>query len=131
MSVSNIKAVFPCNVQDVWDIVTSLEKYQWRSDISKIEVINEKQFIEYTKDGYATTFIITDSVPLERWEFDMENSNMKGHWTGVFAEKNGLTEIDFTEDVIAKKLIMRPFVKIFLRKQQELYVADLRKILQK
>lgn len=131
MSVSNIKAVFPCNVQDVWNIVTSMEKYQWRSDISKIEVINEKQFIEYTKDGYATTFTITASVPLERWEFDMENSNMKGHWTGVFAEKNGQTEIDFTEDVIAKKLIMRPFVKIFLRKQQELYVADLRKILQK
>lgn len=131
MPVSNIKAVFPCNVQDVWNIVTSMEKYQWRSDISKIEVINEKQFIEYTKDGYATTFTITASVPLERWEFDMENSNMKGHWTGIFTEKNGQTEIDFTEDVIAKKLIMRPFVKIFLRKQQELYVADLRKILQK
>lgn len=131
MPVSNIKDVFPCNVQDVWNIVTSMEKYQWRSDLSKIEVINEKQFIEYTKDGYATTFTITASVPLERWEFDMENSNMKGHWTGIFTEKNGQTEIDFTEDVIAKKLIMRPFVKIFLRKQQELYVADLRKILQK
>lgn len=54
----------------------------------------------------------------------MENSNMKGHWVGVFVEKNGQTEIDFTEDVTVKKLIMKPFVKTFLKKQQELYVSD-------
>lgn len=31
----------------------SLEKYQWRSNLSKIEILNEKQFIEYIKDGFA------------------------------------------------------------------------------
>ena len=113
MAVSNIKAVFQSNIKDVWNIVTSLEKYQWRSDLSKIEIINEKQFVEYTKNGYATTFTITASEPLKRWEFDMENSNMKGHWTGIFTEKDGHTEIDFTENVTAKKLIMKPFVKAF------------------
>ena len=130
MAVSNIKAVFQSNIKDVWNIVTSLEKYQWRSDLSKIEIINEKQFVEYTKNGYATTFTITASEPLKRWEFDMENSNMKGHWTGIFTEKDGHTEIDFTENVTAKKLIMKPFVKAFLKKQQELFVSDLRKALQ-
>lgn len=130
MAVSNIKAVFQSNIQDVWNIVTSLEKYQWRSDLSKIEIINEKQFIEYAKNEYATTFTITVSEPFKRWEFDMENSNMKGHWTGIFTEKDGQTEIDFTEDVTAKKLIMKPFVKAYLKKQQELYVSDLRKALQ-
>lgn len=130
MAVSNIKAVFPCNAQKVWDIVTSLENYQWRSDLSKIEVINETQFVEYTKDGYATTFTITSSEPYKRWAFDMENSNMKGHWTGLFTEKNGQTEIDFTEDVAPKKWIMKPFIKGFLKKQQELYAADLKKALQ-
>lgn len=130
MAVSNIKAVFPCNAQKVWDIVTSLENYQWRSDLSKIEVINETQFVEYTKDGYATTFTITSSEPYKRWAFDMENSNMKGHWTGLFTEKNGQTEIVFTEDVAPKKWIMKPFIKGFLKKQQELYVADLKKALQ-
>ena len=130
MAISNIKAVFPKDVQDVWNIVTSLENYQWRSDLSKIEIINEKQFIEYTKDGFATTFTITASDPCRRWEFDMENSNMKGHWTGIFSSKNGQTEIDFTEDVAAKKLIMKPFVKAFLKKQQEQYVSDLKKALQ-
>ena len=129
MAISNIKAVFPRDIQELWNIVTSLEKYQWRSDLSKIEIINEKQFIEYTKEGFATTFTITVSEPCKRWEFDMENSNIKGHWTGIFTEKDGQTEIDFTEDATATKLIMKPFVKVFLKKQQELYVSDLKKAL--
>lgn len=130
MAISNIKAVLPSSVQELWNIVTSLEHYQWRSDLSKIEIINEKQFIEYTMDGFATTFTITASVPYERWEFDIENSNMTGHWIGVFSQKDGQAEIDFTENVTAKKLIMKPFVKAFLKKQQERYVADLKKALQ-
>ena len=130
MAVSNIRASFTCKIEKVWNVVTSLENYQWRSDLSKIEIISENQFVEYTKDGYATTFTITASKPCNRWEFDMENDNMKGHWTGIFTEKDGQTEIDFTEDVTAKKLVMKPFVKAFLKKQQTLYVSDLEKALQ-
>lgn len=129
MAISKIKAVFQNDIQTVWNIVTSLENYKWRSDLSKIEILNEKQFIEYTKDGYATTFTITVQEPCKRWEFDMENSNMKGHWTGIFTEKDGQTEIEFTEDVTAKKMIMKPFVKAYLKKQQEQYISDLRKAL--
>lgn len=129
MAVSNIKASFTSKVEDVWKVVTSLDNYQWRSDLSKIEIMNENQFVEYTNDGYPTTFTVTVSEPCMRWEFDMENDNMKGHWTGIFMEKDGLTEIDFTEDVTAKKLILKPFVKVFLKKQQALYVSDLKKVL--
>ena len=100
----------------VWDTVTSLDQYEWRSDLSQIEIINEKQFVEYTKDGFATTFTITVSEPCKRWEFDMENSNMKGHWVGIFSEIDGQTEIDFTEDVTVKKFALKPFVKGFLKK---------------
>ncbi len=130
MAISKIKVVFPANVKEVWDIVTSLENYQWRSDLSRIEVLNEKQFAEYTKEGFSTTFTITVSEPYKHWEFDMENSNMSGHWVGFFSEKDGNTEIVFTENVTAKKLIMKPFVKSFLKKQQSQYIADLKKALQ-
>ena len=51
MAVSEAKAVFSASVQEVWGIVTSLENYQWRSDLSRIEVLNEKQFVEYTKEA--------------------------------------------------------------------------------
>lgn len=130
MAVSNIKAVFSCGVQTVWDVVTSLEHYAWRSDLGKIEILSKTQFVEYTKEGYATTFTITAVEPCKRWEFDMENNNMKGHWSGVFTQKCGQTEIDFTEDVTAKKVFMKPFVKAFLKKQQTQYVSDLKKALQ-
>ncbi len=126
MATSHIKAVFQESVINVWNTVTSLENYRWRSDLSKIEVLNDKQFIEYSKDGYPTTFTVTKKDEYKRWEFDMENSNMSGHWTGIF---NGNTEIDFTEEVTAKKAIMKPFIKSYLKKQQKLYVADLKKVL--
>lgn len=129
MAISKINAVLQGDLKTVWGVVTSLENYQWRSDLSRIEKINERQFIEYTKDGYATTFTITVFAPYERWEFDMENSNLKGHWTGLFKERGGQTEIAFTEDVTAKKRIMKPFVKAFLKKQQKQYISDLRKAL--
>ncbi|MGN1106106.1 MAG: polyketide cyclase [Huintestinicola sp.] len=131
MAVSTVKAVFQTDVKSVWNIVTSLENYSWRSDISKIEVINDNQFIEYTPDGYATKFTVTAMEQFKRWEFDMENDNMKGHWMGIFSEKDGKTEIEFTEDVTAKKLIMKHFVNMYLKKQQEKYISDLRKALDK
>lgn len=130
MAVANIKAVFECDVQRVWEVVTSLEKYSWRSDLDRIEVLSENQFVEYTKEGYATTFTVTAKEECRRWEFDMENDNMKGHWTGVFTQCSEGTAIDFTEDVTAKKLIMKPFVGAFLKKQQAKYIADLKKALE-
>lgn len=67
---------------------------------------------------------------MERWEFDMENGNMKGHWTGIFLQKNGQTEIDFTEDVTVKKPIMKLFIKSYLKKQQKTYMEDLKSALE-
>lgn len=130
MAVSNIKVALNCDIDKVWNIVTSLENYSWRSDLSKIEVLTkEKKFIEYTKEGYATTFTITLFEPMKRYEFDMDNGNMHGHWTGLFSYDNGKTVVDFTEDVTAKKFVLKPFVGIYLKKQQAAYMADLKKAL--
>ena len=131
MAISNIKAMISGEIHKVWDMVLAVDKYGvWRSDLSKIEIINVKQFIEYTKEGYATTFSITAVERYKRWEFDMENSNMTGHWIGIFTAKGNETQIDFTENVTAKKWFMKPFVKSYLKKQQEQFVLDLKKALE-
>ena len=75
--------------------------------------------------------LILDIENYAAWEFDMENSNMKGHWIGVFTAKGDETEIDFTEQVIAKKFYMKPFVKSYLKKQQTQFIMDLKRILEK
>ena len=129
MAVSNIKAILQYDIHKVWEVTTTVEQYTWRSDLGRTEILNEKQFVEYTKEGFTTTFTITVTEPYKRWEFDMENENMTGHWTGLFTAKGESTEIDFTEEVTAKKFYMKPFLKPFLKKQQAQFVADLEKAL--
>ena len=129
MATSSIKTHIPCDIYRVWKAVTEVEHYEWRSDLSRTEVISDRQFIEYTRSGYPTTFTITAKDPYRRWEFDMENSNMKGRGVGFFTAQNDGTIIDFTEYVTAKKFFLKPFVKFYLKKQQAQFVADLTKAL--
>lgn len=59
----------------------------------------------------------------------MENDNIKGHWIGVCTSDNCITKIDFTEVVISKKILLKPFVKWYLKKRQKAYIRDLEKAL--
>ncbi len=47
MIKSNIKKEFNCAIEKLWNIVTDNNKYAWRSDLSKIEITDDKDFIEY------------------------------------------------------------------------------------
>lgn len=127
MTKSNIQVTIKSDIKNVWNTVTDVANYHWRSDLSRTEIIDEKQFIEYTKDGYPTTFTVTLTEPFKRWEFQMENTNMRGHWVGVFTEKGGFTQVEFTEYVEAKKFYFKPFVKLYLKRQQKQFVSDLEK----
>ena len=133
MTTSTATATFACDIQSVWDTVTSLEETAWRSDLGRIEVLNDRQFVEYTEEGYATTFTVTAMEPCRRWEFDLNNDNIKGHWTGIFMQKGEQTEISFTEEITVKKpllkLFMKPYLKAYLKKQQAQYISDLRRAL--
>lgn len=132
MAVSKIKELINSDIHRVWDVVLAVDKYStWRSDLSKTEIVDETKFIEFTKNVYSTIFTVTFVNPYIRWEFDMENSNIKGHWIGVFTSKGNETEIDFTEKITSKKWFMKPFVKIYLKNQQTQFVADLKKALQR
>lgn len=122
-----VTAEIPCDIETVWDIVTDNRNYAWRSDLSKIEIIDEKRFDEYTKDGSVTHFCITEKEPYQIYRFDMENRNMSGRWTGMFESREGGTQITFTEEVKVNNPIMNLFVSEYLKKQQNTYIADLKK----
>lgn len=125
-ATARMTAQFTCELAKIWNIVTSLDNYTWRSDLERIDVLEPgKKFVEYTKDGFATTFTITVFEPMRRYEFDMENENMSGHWVGEFEQTPDGTKIVFTENVAAKKVIMKPFVGIYLKNQQKKYLEDL------
>ena len=132
MIKSNIKKQFSCDKNKLWDIITDNSNYKWRTDSSKIEIIDENHFIEYTKNNFPTHFTITAKEKLKEYKFDLENANLKGRWIGTFKElPNGQIELDFTEEIEVNSLIMKLLAKPYLKSQQKRYMRDLEKELNK
>ena len=131
MATSKVTVHFSCPVERVWQVVTDLSNTAWRSDLAQAEVLDESHFVEHTKSGYATNFTVTACDPLRRWAFTMENGNMSGSWEGIFEGTEDGTCLHCTETVNAKRWWMRPLVPGYLRRQQRLYLDDLRRELQK
>ena len=104
MIVSRRMAVIPKDIHEVWKIVTSVEDAGWRSDLSRTEILNERQFVEYTKKGYPTIFTVTAEETDRLWEFDLENNTMQGHWRGVFLARGRKQSWILRNKYIAKSL---------------------------
>ena len=111
MIKSNIKKRFTCDKNKLWNIITDNSNYKWRSDLSKIEIIDETHFVEYTKNNLPTYFTITSKIKLKEYKFDLENDNLKRKWIGIFNEL--------------------PMAKSYLKNQQKRYIKDLEKELNK
>lgn len=131
MRKSTIVAVFKADRKTLWDIITNNEEYSWRSDLERIEILeNKNQFIEYTKGGFNTTFTITQKQPYTTYAFTMENQNFKGNWKGVFFEiENGGTRIEFTEEIEMKNTFVEilSYIIMPLKKMQKTYIRDLKR----
>ena len=130
MIQSNIKKQFSCDRNKLWDIITDNSNYVWRSDLSKIKIIDDTHFVEYTKNNFPTYFTITSKEKLKEYKFDLENTNLKGKWIGIFKElPNGNIELDFTEEIEVNNFIMKIFAKSYLKSQQKRYMRDLERAL--
>ena len=93
-------AVLPWDVQTVWQVVTGVEGYPaWRRDLLRAEILNEKQFLEHTPGGIQTLCTVT------------------------------ATQVTFRETVTPKKVIPRPLVWGYLKRQQARFLADLERAL--
>ena len=128
MIKSNIKKEFNCDIEKLWEIVTDNTKYTWRSDLSKIEITDDTHFIEYTKNNFPTYFTIISKEYLKEYKFDIENTNIKGKWIGIFKTlENGNVLLDFTEEIETNNFIMKLLVKPYLKSMQKRYMRDLEK----
>lgn len=125
MAVSKVTRSFPCTVEQLWQIVTDLMHTDWRSDLARVEVLDETRFVEHTKSGYATHFAVTTCKPKQFWAFTMENGNMSGSWEGRFEAVESGSRLTCVETVNGKRWWMRPFVRGYLKRQQKLYMDDL------
>ena len=126
MAISNIKVILLCPVEIVWDTVTNLNNFSWRSDLKDVKIIDEHNFIEISKNGIETYFRITECIKYRSWIFEIDNKNIKGFWLGKFYSKGDKTILDFTENVVSKKVIFKPFISFYLKRQQKIYFRDLK-----
>lgn len=126
MAISNIKVTLLCPVEIVWDTVTNLNNFSWRSDLKDVKIIDEHNFIEISKNGIETYFRITECIKYQSWIFEIDNKNIKGFWLGKFYSKGDKTILDFTENVVSKKVIFKPFISFYLKRQQKIYFRDLK-----
>ena len=129
---ANSRVTLECDAEAVWKAITDLNNQSWRRNIDRVEVIEEgRTFAEYTKSGTKTIFNIAEYKYLRCYELDFENENLKGHWIGNIKKTEKGTIIDITENVSVKKISHKPFVKMYLEKQQKHYIEDLKKAVSK
>ena len=126
MATSNMKVTILCPIEIVWDTVTSLNDFSWRSDLKAVKIIDEHNFIEIAKNGIETYFRIIECIKYQSWIFEIDNKNIKGTWIGKFYSKGDKTILDFTENVVSKKIIFKPFISLYLKRQQRIYFKDLK-----
>ena len=126
MTTSNMKVTILCPIEIVWDTVTNLKDFSWRSDLKAVKIIDEHNFIEISKNGIETYFRVTECIKYQSWAFEIENKNIRGTWVGKFYSKGDKTILEFTENIVSKKLIFKPFISLYLKRQQKIYFRDLK-----
>lgn len=126
MATSNMKVTILCPIEIVWDTVTNLNDFSWRSDLKAVKIIDEHNFIEIAKNGIETYFRIIECIKYQSWIFEIDNKNIKGTWIGKFYSKGDKTILDFTENIVSKKIIFKPFISLYLKRQQRIYFKDLK-----
>lgn len=132
MKVSKITAHFETNVETVWNIVTDNEQFAWRTDLNKIEVVDDCHFIEFDKHDFQTSFMITKKEPYTFYAFTMENKNLTGRWQGTFAPSDHGTCVEFIEEISFRNPLLKVIGSFMnIRKIQERYIDDLKKEISK
>lgn len=125
---SYIKEILPAHIETVWNIITNNEDYSWRSDISKVKIINKKKFIEYDKHNFNTNFIIMKKEEMKEYRLDFDNQNLYGHWIGRIKTVNEQdTEIEVIEKINVKQKWKKILAKKMIKMKQKQYIKDLKK----
>ena len=127
MASYETKTMFDCTVEKAFELVATVEKQmEWRTDLKEVEVISPRQFIEHTKDGYSTYYTVTKMGYNQYWQRTFENENLEGFSLYTFIPKGNKTQFVMTEKARTSKLLMKPYVRNFLKGHQYHYIHNLK-----
>lgn len=131
VKIAETRVEFAAAPSEVWQIVTNLQDYAWRSDLQSLTVVEDgKAFVETNHRGLATMLRITELSPYRRYALSLENRRFTGDWLGVFREKvGGGVTLQLRLRVRVRNPLLRVLAVFFwnLRKYQAAYLADLQR----
>ena len=81
---------------------------QWRSDVTRVELLDGNRFREHAKYG-VVTYEIVDDKPSQSFATRIADKNLgyTGTWTYRLAPENGSTRVTITEDGDVSNLFFR------------------------
>ncbi len=129
MQLTN-KATFSCEAEKVWEVVSNISDFSWRRDVREIEMTSERCFTEINKEGYRTSYKITELEELKSITLEFQNENIHGFTTMILTEEDGVTTADYSLEGMVSKAFMKPFVKAAMRIRHAEYLEDLQKALE-
>lgn len=119
---------FKSDVETVFKTITTLLDCSWRSDLLKVEQIDDNKFIEYNRKHKKTKIYVTDFRKNIQFDYNVENNSYKGHWSGQFAPlDDGGCRMFLTFDFEPQSMLGK-FARV--DKFEERYIEDLKKKLQ-
>lgn len=119
---------FKSDVEKVFNAVSNIEDCSWRSDLSRVEKVDDNKFIEYDRKNRATKILITDCRQNIQFEYDVQTNNYLGHWSGQFAPlPDGGCRL-FLVFYFEPNSVLGKFVRV--DRFEERYIEDLKKELQ-
>ena len=121
------KLVLSADIKRIWELITDYDSYtSWRSDLKMVDVVAGRFFMETTRDNKRLMFTITRSEPFSLLCLDMKNDVLWGNWTGRLSEDKEGTILELTEEVYTNKLLLKPLLKGYLKRQQAIFIEDLK-----
>lgn len=116
---------FKSDVATVFNTVSNLGDCSWRSDLQRVEQVDVNKFIEYNRKEKATKIRVTDNRKNIQFDYDVQNSNYQGHWSGQFAPlDDGGCRMFLTFDFEINSMLGNFFR---VDKFEERYIEDLKK----
>lgn len=120
-----MKIDFKSSVEEVFKIVSNMDDCSWRSDLSKVKKVDNHTYLEYDRKHNVTNINITNCRRNIQFEYDIQNNNYMGHWSGQFAPlKNGGCRI-YLVFYFEPCSILGKFINV--DKFEKRYIEDLRK----
>ncbi len=128
--IAQFTAYFQSDSTAVWNAMTDHTDFSWRSDLTRINTVSDREFIEIFKNGNETRFLITEKEPCRKYAFHMEHTLFTGEWSGVFTDlPDRRTKVVLTERLCFKNpaIYLLSFFAMNLKSMQKRYIRDLKK----